>query len=74
MWKDWDFINEAGERLGASPEARKKWRQRRTVPPIWRIRIMNLTGKAFVFDAPPGFKPREWNRRKPRRPSQDVRA
>lgn len=67
MWKDWEFINEAGERLGATKGARKKWRQRRSVPPIWRIRIMNLTGQTFVFDAPPGFKPREYKR------SQEVR-
>ena len=73
MWKDWEFINEAGERLGASYSARKKWRQRRSVPAIWRIRIMNLTGQKFVFDAPPGFWPREYKRRQPRRPSQDAR-
>lgn len=47
---DWGLINTVGERLGAGPEARKKWRQRGKVPFKWRILIVKDVGGLFSID------------------------
>jgi hypothetical protein len=74
MWKDWNEINELGALAEATEQARKKWWQRGTVPPKWRLEIMALTRKRLSFDAPPEFELRAWGGRPPRKPRQDVRA
>lgn len=38
----WKVIDRSAEELGVAPEARKKWRQRRSVPHRWRLAIMDL--------------------------------
>lgn len=48
---DWGLINTVGERLGAGPEARKKWRQRGKVPFKWRILIAKDAGGLIPIDA-----------------------
>ena len=48
---DWDLIDQAAQVLNVGKEARKKWRQRRSIPHRWRIAILKQTnGKVSVFE------------------------
>jgi len=50
---DWDLIDQAAQVLNVGKEARKKWRQRRSIPHRWRIAILKQTnGKVSVFEEP----------------------
>lgn len=37
---NWQIIDQSGARVGAKDDARRKWRERRSVPPSWQIRIV----------------------------------
>ncbi len=44
----WDRIDPLAETLGASAEARRKWRERNSVPGNWHIRLLLLARKRGV--------------------------
>jgi len=51
---DWDFINSLAKAQGVSAEARKKWRQRGSVPHRWRLPLLiaaNRMGRTIPIDA-----------------------
>ncbi len=41
--RDWNLIDQAAKALGVGKEARKKWRQRKTVPHRWRLPLIAET-------------------------------
>ena len=47
---NFERINAIGERLGASYEARKKWRQRGHIPFRWRVAIVQASNGEFTLD------------------------
>lgn len=59
----WDFIEKAGERLGATGEMRRKWRVR-GVSHNWRLALVEEARRVRYrldtaeFDRPPGPKRR----------------
>ncbi len=54
---DWSLIDRAAQALGVSEAARRKWKQRGSVPHRWRIALIQQTAGAvsandFVLPAP----------------------
>ena len=45
---DWSLIDKAARALGVSEAARRKWRQRGSVPHKWRIALIQQTAGAVT--------------------------
>jgi hypothetical protein len=46
----WAHIDAIAERLGVKIEARRKWRQRGSVPHRWRLPILQASGGVILAD------------------------
>jgi hypothetical protein len=40
---DWDLVDQAAKALGVGKQARRKWRQRNSVPHKWRLPLIEET-------------------------------
>lgn len=41
----WDLIDRCAAELGVHPETRRKWRERKSVPPRWQVPLLQQFGK-----------------------------